>query len=96
LSAKLVPTFADRGVAWSEQRIPAAVNLRFQDRFNLVIIGKNNDIYTEIYMRFFEYLEYISLNIQEGEDVLEGSFKEIRNTHFIGNNTFPNILRCSE
>jgi hypothetical protein len=29
MSAKLVPTFADRGVAWSAQRIPTAVNLDF-------------------------------------------------------------------
>jgi hypothetical protein len=29
LSAKLVPTFADRNVAWSAQRIPTAVNLVF-------------------------------------------------------------------
>jgi hypothetical protein len=32
LSAKLVPTFADRGVAWSAQRIYTAVNIGFLDR----------------------------------------------------------------
>jgi hypothetical protein len=32
LSAKLVPTFAVRGVAWSAQQIPTAVNLGFLDR----------------------------------------------------------------
>jgi hypothetical protein len=31
LSAKLVTTFADEGVAWSVQRIPTAVNLGFLD-----------------------------------------------------------------
>jgi hypothetical protein len=29
MSAKLVQIFADRGVAWSAQRIPTAVNLDF-------------------------------------------------------------------
>jgi hypothetical protein len=32
-----VPTFADRGVAWSAQRIPAAVNLCFLDRILVLI-----------------------------------------------------------
>jgi hypothetical protein len=32
LSAKLVPTLADRGVAWSAQRIPTVVNFGFLDR----------------------------------------------------------------
>jgi hypothetical protein len=32
MSAKLVPTFADRVVAWSAQRIPTAVNIGFLDR----------------------------------------------------------------
>jgi hypothetical protein len=30
--AKLVPTFADKGVAWSAQRIPTVFNLGFVDR----------------------------------------------------------------
>jgi hypothetical protein len=32
LSAKLVPTFAEEGVALSAQRIPMAVNLSFLER----------------------------------------------------------------
>jgi hypothetical protein len=32
LSAKLVQTFAGRGVAWSAQQIPMAVNLGFLDQ----------------------------------------------------------------
>jgi hypothetical protein len=32
LSAKLVPILKDRGVAWSAQRIPTAVNFGFLDR----------------------------------------------------------------
>jgi hypothetical protein len=32
LVGEVVPTFADRGVAWSAQRIPTVVNLDFLDR----------------------------------------------------------------
>jgi hypothetical protein len=32
LSAKLMPNFAEEGVAWSAQRIPSAFNLGFLDR----------------------------------------------------------------
>jgi hypothetical protein len=35
--AKLVPTFADRGVAWSAQRIPTAVNFGFLDRHVIIM-----------------------------------------------------------
>jgi hypothetical protein len=38
LSAKLVPTFAGRGVAWSAQRIFMAVNLGFLDRSRYLFI----------------------------------------------------------
>jgi hypothetical protein len=32
LVGEVVPTFADRGAAWSAQRIPTVVNLDFLDR----------------------------------------------------------------
>jgi hypothetical protein len=44
LLANLVSTFADRGVAWSAQRIPTVVNLSFLDRFQENNIAKYCDI----------------------------------------------------
>jgi hypothetical protein len=34
---EVVPTFADRGIAWSAQRIPTVVNLGFLDRSRYIV-----------------------------------------------------------
>jgi hypothetical protein len=44
LSARLVPTFADRGVAWSAQRIPTAVNLGSLDPEPLVFNSSSSSV----------------------------------------------------
>jgi hypothetical protein len=44
MSAKLMPTFADKGVARSAQRIPTAINLGFLNPESLLFQSKSSSI----------------------------------------------------